>query len=49
MSGIIEVTNLSFGYAAANPILKNICFEVPPGTFLVIAGLTEPERARCST
>lgn len=38
MSSIIEVTNLSFGYAPANPILKNISFEAPLGTFLVIAG-----------
>jgi iron complex transport system ATP-binding protein len=38
MSGIIEVANLSFGYTPASPILKNISFEVRPGTFLVIAG-----------
>ncbi len=38
MSGIIEVANLSFAYTPGSPILKNISFEVRPGTFLVIAG-----------
>lgn len=38
MSGVIEVANLSFGYTPGSPILKNISFEVRPGTFLVIAG-----------
>jgi cobalamin transport system ATP-binding protein len=38
MSGIIEVSNLTFGYTPASPILKNIHFEVRPGVFLVIAG-----------
>lgn len=38
MSGIIEVTNLSFGYTPESPILRNISFEAAKGTFLVIAG-----------
>jgi len=38
MSGIIEIENLSFGYTPKSTILKNISFEVKPGTFLVIAG-----------
>lgn len=38
MNGIIEIENLSFGYTPQSTILKNISFEVKPGTFLVIAG-----------
>jgi iron complex transport system ATP-binding protein len=38
MSGIIEVENLSFGYTPQDTFLKDISFEVPPGTFLAIAG-----------
>jgi len=38
MSGIIEIENLSFGYTPQSTILKNISFEVKPGTFLVIVG-----------
>lgn len=38
MSGIIDITNLTFGYTPGSPILKNISFEAPQGTFLVIAG-----------
>ena len=38
MSGIIEVENLSFGYRSQGTILKDISFEVMPGTFLAIAG-----------
>lgn len=38
MSCIIEIENLSFGYTPQSTILKNISFEVKPGTFLVIAG-----------
>jgi cobalamin transport system ATP-binding protein len=38
MSGIIEVSNLTFGYTPGSPILRNISFDVRPGTFLVIAG-----------
>jgi len=38
MSGIVEVDNLSFGYTPENAILKDISFEVRPGTFLAIAG-----------
>ena len=38
MSGIIKVENLSFGYRSQEAILKEISFEVTPGTFLAIAG-----------
>ncbi len=38
MSGIVEVDNVSFGYTPENAILKDISFEVKPGTFLTIAG-----------
>ena len=38
MSGIIKVENLSFGYRLQATILKDISFEVMPGTFLAIAG-----------
>lgn len=38
MSGIIEVENLSFGYTPQSTILKDISFEVKPGTFLAIVG-----------
>ena len=38
MSGIIEVENLSFGYRSQGNILKDVIFEVMPGTFLAIAG-----------
>ncbi len=38
MSGIIEVENLSFGYIPQSTILKDISFEVTPGTSLAIAG-----------
>jgi iron complex transport system ATP-binding protein len=38
MSGIIEVENLSFGYRSQANILKDVSFEVMPGTFLAIAG-----------
>ncbi len=38
MSGIVEVDNLSFGYTCESTILKDISFEVKPGTFLAIAG-----------
>jgi len=38
MSGIIKVENLSFGYRLQTTILKDISFEVMPGTFLAIAG-----------
>ena len=38
MSGIIEVENLSFGYMRQGLILKELSFEVMPGTFLAIAG-----------
>jgi len=38
MSGIIEVENLSFGYTRQALILKELSFEVTPGTFLAIAG-----------
>jgi len=38
MSGIIEVENLSYGYTPTSTILKDISFEVKPGTFLAIAG-----------
>jgi iron complex transport system ATP-binding protein len=38
MSGIVEVDNLSFGYTSESTILKNISFEIKPGTFLAIAG-----------
>jgi len=38
MSGIIEVENLSFGYMRQGLILKELSFEVAPGTFLAIAG-----------
>ena len=38
MSGIVEVDNLSFGYTSGKMVLKDISFEVKPGTFLTIAG-----------
>jgi len=38
MSAIIKVENLSFGYRSQATILKDISFEVMPGTFLAIAG-----------
>jgi len=38
MSGIIEVKDLSFGYSRNNMVLKNLSFDVAPGTFLAIAG-----------
>ncbi len=38
MSGIVKVDNLSFGYTRESTILKDISFEVKPGTFLAIAG-----------
>ena len=38
MSGIIKVKNLSFWYTPQRTILKDISFEVMPGTFLAIAG-----------
>ena len=38
MSGIIEIENLNFGYTPESTILKDISFDVPPGTFLTIAG-----------
>ena len=37
MNGIIEVENLSFGYRQGT-ILKDLSFEVMPGTFLAVAG-----------
>jgi len=38
MSGVIEVNNLSFGYASESKVLKNMTFEVKPGVFMAIAG-----------
>lgn len=38
MSGIIEVEHLGFGYSPQSEILKDISFEIDPGTFLAIAG-----------
>lgn len=38
MSGIIEIKNLSFGYTSKSTILKDISFDVKPGTFLAIVG-----------
>jgi len=38
MSGIIEVDNLSFGYTSETAILKDMSFNVSPGTFVAIAG-----------
>ncbi len=38
MSSIIEIENLSFGYERQSLILKNMSFEVKPGTFLAVAG-----------
>ncbi|MFH1717090.1 MAG: ABC transporter ATP-binding protein [Planctomycetota bacterium] len=38
MSGIVEVNGLSFGYSSRNAVLKDLSFEVAPGTFLAIAG-----------
>ncbi|MHC4545373.1 MAG: ABC transporter ATP-binding protein [Planctomycetota bacterium] len=38
MSAIIKVENLSFGYRLQEAILKDVSFEVIPGTFLAIAG-----------
>ncbi len=38
MSSIIEVENLSFSYTPERTILKDLGFEVTPGTFLAIAG-----------
>jgi iron complex transport system ATP-binding protein len=38
MSAIIEVVNLTFGYAPARKVLDNVSFQINPGTFLAIAG-----------
>jgi len=38
MSGIIEVANLTFGYASRAAVLRDISFDVASGTFLAIAG-----------
>ena len=38
MSGIIEVENLSFGYTIEATVLKNMSFEIKPGSFVAIAG-----------
>ncbi len=38
MSAIISAHNLTFGYHRATALLRNLSFEVPPGTFLAIAG-----------
>jgi iron complex transport system ATP-binding protein len=38
MNSIIKVENLSFWYTPERTILKDISFEVIPGTFLAIAG-----------
>ena len=38
MSGIIKVDNVGFWYTPQRSILKNLSFEVAPGTFLAIAG-----------
>ena len=38
MGHIIEVENLTFGYAPKRKILKNLSFTVLPGAFLTIAG-----------
>jgi len=38
MSGIIEIENLSFGYTLQSTFLKNLSFEIMPGTFVGIAG-----------
>ncbi|MCK5473668.1 MAG: ABC transporter ATP-binding protein, partial [Planctomycetes bacterium] len=38
MKNIIEVKNLNFGYAKANPILKDVSFEVAAGKFIAVAG-----------
>jgi len=38
MSGVVEVNNLSFGYSSKNMVLRDLSFEVTPGTFLAIAG-----------
>jgi len=38
MTGIIEIKNLSFGYTSKSTILKDISFDVKPGTFLAIVG-----------
>ena len=38
MTGIIQIEKLNFGYTSKSTILKDISFEVKPGTFLAIAG-----------
>jgi len=38
MSGIIEIENLSFGYTSETAILKDMSFNIRPGTFVAIAG-----------
>ena len=38
MSGIIEVENLNFGYTSEIAILKDMSFNIRPGTFVAIAG-----------
>ncbi len=38
MSAILEIKDLSFGYSPSNMILKDLSFDVVPGTFLAIAG-----------
>jgi len=38
MSGVVEVNDLSFGYSSKNMVLRDLSFEVAPGTFMAIAG-----------
>jgi len=38
MSAILEVENLSFSYTPESIVLKDMSFEVKPGTFVAIAG-----------
>jgi O-antigen biosynthesis protein len=38
--GMIAFRNVSFAYQPEHPVLRNISFEIPPGTRLGIAGVT---------
>jgi ATP-binding cassette subfamily B protein len=38
--GALAFRNISFAYQPEHPVLKNISFEIPPGTRLGIAGVT---------
>ena len=39
-SGTIKFCNVDFSYNGATPILRNVCFEVPPGSLVGVSGAT---------